>query len=116
MAATSFTVVTSIYANDIATDLKTNSATPVASSLSTLPWPKMLTPLTICGYSLGGAFATLLALDVAARSTIPALKSPTAYTYGSQRVIYISVYCNSLSESGALPFRWTRPVYLVRSN
>jgi hypothetical protein len=58
----------------------------VASSLSTLPWKKQPpTSLTICGHSLGGALATLLALDVAANTTDPALKNPAVYTYASPR-------------------------------
>jgi hypothetical protein len=40
--------------------------------------------LTICGHSLGGAIATLLALDVAAHASAP-LSDPTIYTYASPR-------------------------------
>jgi hypothetical protein len=38
--------------------------------------------VTICGHSLGGALATLLALDVAANTIF---KNPTVYTYASPR-------------------------------
>jgi hypothetical protein len=38
--------------------------------------------LTVCGHSLGGALATLQALDVAANSRF---KNPTVYTYASPR-------------------------------
>jgi pimeloyl-ACP methyl ester carboxylesterase len=54
----------------------------VTRALSALPFPKPVTSLTICGHSLGGALATLLALDVAANA---AFKNPTVYTYASPR-------------------------------
>jgi Lipase (class 3) len=55
----------------------------VAQSLATLPFGPAITSLTICGHSLGGALATLLALDVVANTVF---KSPTVYTYASPRV------------------------------
>jgi hypothetical protein len=54
----------------------------VTQALATLPFSTPVTSMTICGHSLGGALATLLALDVAANTVF---KEPTAYTYASPR-------------------------------
>jgi predicted lipase len=55
----------------------------VVSALATLKFPRSVSSMTICGHSLGGAVATLLALDVAANT---AFNNPSVYTYGSPRV------------------------------
>ena len=54
----------------------------VTASLAIIFGSKQVNSLTICGHSLGGALATLQALDVAANSKF---KNPTVYTYASPR-------------------------------
>jgi hypothetical protein len=54
----------------------------LAETLPSMAFPHPVTSLTICGHSLGGALATLLALDVVANTKF---KSPSAYTYASPR-------------------------------
>ena len=58
------------------------NSTSVVSALANLKFPRSVSSMTICGHSLGGALATLLALDVAANT---AFNNPAVYTYGSPR-------------------------------
>ena len=58
------------------------SGVPLVKALTRLPYPKTPTSLTICGHSLGGALAKLLALDIAANGKF---LQPTVYTYASPR-------------------------------
>jgi hypothetical protein len=69
-------------------------APSLVSTLPALPWTKPVGTLTICGHSLGGALAVLLALDIAANGKAP-LNNPTVYTYASPRAgdtTFVSVY------------------------
>jgi len=72
---------TAIY-NSFRTTPDPASARLVAA-LPSLPFNKPIGAVTICGHSLGGALATLLALDVVANT---AMKSVSVYTYASPRV------------------------------
>ena len=59
-------------------------AQTVVDALAGIPWKRPVTSLTICGHSLGGALATMFALDVAANKVAP-FSPPTVYTYASPR-------------------------------
>jgi hypothetical protein len=64
----------------------------VVNALETLPFKSAPAALTICGHSLGGALATLLAVDIAVNTRF---KQPTVYTYGSPRTgdpLFASTY------------------------
>ena len=70
---------TSMYSS-MRTGTDNNSST-VTKFLNPASFTRPVTSVTICGHSLGGALATLLALDVAANGIF----FPSAYTYASPR-------------------------------
>ena len=85
----------------------------VTSALPSLPWKKKpINSLTICGHSLGGALATLLALDVAAHSTDSVFKSLVSYTYASPRT-GDSTFANVYNRVVPMTFRIANRLDLV---
>jgi len=86
------------------TDAAPDSPT-VVKALGALEFPRPVGSLTVCGYSLGGALATLLALDVAAHTTF---RDPTVYTYASPRVgdsLFASTYNQVVTASNRIENR-----------
>ena len=59
-------------------------STTFVEELGNLAFPRTVGLVTVCGHSLGGALATLLALDLTANGKAP-FNRPAAYTYGSPR-------------------------------
>jgi Lipase (class 3) len=71
----------------------------VVNALATLPFPQPVSSVTISGHSLGGALATLLALDLAANTDF---NNPTVYTYASPRTgdpMFASTYDQVVTNS-----------------
>lgn len=58
--------------------------TKLPEALPGLNWKPPVESLTVCGHSLGGALATLAALDIAVHGIAP-YHDPTVYTYASPR-------------------------------
>jgi Lipase (class 3) len=65
------------------TDVAGGSTTFV-EEIGNLAFPQPVRLVTACGHSLGGALATLLALDLTANGKAP-FNQPAVYTYGSPR-------------------------------
>lgn len=59
--------------------------TSLVKEIGNLAFPQPVGAVTVCGHSLGGALATLLALDLTANGKAP-FNHPAVYTYGSPRM------------------------------
>ena len=72
---------------DMYESLRTDVAggsTSLVKEIGNLGFGQPIGSVTVCGHSLGGALATLLALDLTANGTAP-FNKPAAYTYASPR-------------------------------
>jgi hypothetical protein len=79
----------------------------VTKSLPGLPWKRPVTTVTICGHSLGGALATLLAADLAANAGGP-FKVVTVYTYASPKKgdpLFVSTYNHLVPDTSRIANR-----------
>jgi len=88
---------TAMY-NSLRTGAAPNSPT-VAKSIGSLQFPRSVTSVTVCGHSLGGALATLLALDLAANTVF---SHPVVYTYDSPRTgdsLFVSTFNQVVTNS-----------------
>jgi hypothetical protein len=82
-------------------------AASVISSLAGLQWNCQVTSLTICGHSLGGALATLLAADVATNAPAP-FNGATVYTYASPKTgdpLFVSTYNHLVPDTSRIANR-----------
>jgi hypothetical protein len=82
-------------------------ATSVISSLAGLPWKRSATSVTICGHSLGGALATLMAIDFAANAVAP-FKVATVYTYASPKTgdpLFVNAYNHLVPDTSRIANR-----------
>ena len=79
------------------------AAPSLVRALPTIPWRRPATSFTVCGHSLGGALATLLALDAAVNSLAP-FNTPAVYTYASPKT-GDKAFCETYSQRVATTFR-----------
>ena len=75
----------------------------VVAALPKIKFPRPITSLTICGHSLGGALATLLALDIAVNTIDKDFNfPPSVYTYASPRtgdIQFVNVYNHAVPDT-----------------